>query len=275
MLSKGGRELMAGTEKKTKVVYQTKVKEYEGILKKLIAQEKEMAGGITKGDQAFDSQRLILTDRQLDLVSYYLLMNSFSAELLGVKNDSFLNEARKCCYQAIIYLEEVVSPIIDAPFSDYEDKLLSLVEVDDRKRFDLVKKLGFSIDSVKNGFGENSKWKWSFIEVEARFSVVAKNLIDLKLFISKLDPRVEGYQDRVAHMQLVKRLLQKAADGYREKYELSTRRIDDMQMAIRHLAALRRIHAVMGESELADVAKKRIDVWKTKMEMDSRGKKKS
>jgi hypothetical protein len=46
-------------------------------------------------------------------------------------------------------------------------------------------------------------------------------------------------------------------------------------MAIRHLAALRRIHAVMGESELADVAKKRIDVWKTKMEMDSRGKKKS
>ena len=50
-------------------------------------------------------------------------MNSLSLSFLGVKNEAFLNEARKCIYKALIYLEEIVSPIIDAPFSDYEQGL--------------------------------------------------------------------------------------------------------------------------------------------------------
>jgi hypothetical protein len=64
--------------------------------------------------------------------------------------------------------------------------------------------------------------------------------------------------------------LQRSADRYREKYELSTLRIDDFKLAISFLAALRRIHILVGETENADQIKKKMDVWKTKMETDER-----
>jgi len=131
-----------------------------------------------------------------------------------------------------------------------------------------VRKLGFTIDSLVEGFGENSKWKWSFVELEGRFAAVAKNLLNLKTFVSGLDPRSEGYSARLSHLSLAKELLQQAADRYREKYELSTMRIDDIKVGINFLTALRRLHFVLGESEHADVVKKKSEIWRTKMEND-------
>ena len=105
----------------------------------------------------------------------------------------------------------------------------------------------FQFSSVKDAFGENTKWKWSFVELEGRFAVVAKNLMDLKTLMAGMDPRAEFYQERLAHLKLVKRLLQQSADGYREKYELSTSRIDDFKLAINYLGSLRRFNALVGE----------------------------
>ncbi len=63
-----------------------------------------------------------------------------------------------------------------------------------------------------------------------------------------MDPRVEGYSSRMAHLSLARELLQQAADRYREKYELSTLRIDDIKAAINFLSAVRRLHIVLGET---------------------------
>ena len=46
-----------------------------------------------------------------------------------------------------------------------------------------------------------------------------------------------------------------------------------MQTAINYLSALRRIHIMLGETEEADVAKRKIEIWRTKMEADSKKKK--
>ena len=134
----------------------------------------------------------------------------------------------------------------------------------------MVRKLGFTIQSVEDEFGENSKWRWSFVELEGRFATVAKNLINMKTVLAGLDPRVEGYQARVAHLDLVKYLLQRAADRYREKYEISTLRVDDFKQGIAFLQALRRIHTLLGENQNAEVVKRKIDVWRSKMETDER-----
>jgi hypothetical protein len=64
--------------------------------------------------------------------------------------------------------------------------------------------------------------------------------------------------------------MQKSADRYREKYELSTSRIDDFKLAISYLAALRRLHIILGEPDNAEVVKKKADVWKAKMEADEK-----
>jgi hypothetical protein len=248
--------------------YADYIKDYKNAIEQLLQKEKKLKEVASTASSGANYQKLALADDNLDLVANYLLMNSLSLTFLGVKNEAFLNEARKCIYKSIIYLEEIVTPAVDVPFGDYEKGLASIETYSDEKRYNLVRKLGFSIDSIEEGYGDNSKWKWSFVEMEGRFAVLAKNFLNLKTLVSGMDPRSEGYSARLSHLNLVKELLQQAADRYREKYELSTMRIDDIKIAIHMLAALRRIFMVLGESEQAEVVKKKTDIWRAKMEND-------
>ncbi len=255
--------------------YAEKIREYKNEIEAIQYRSKELDMSIQKAEQASENdsyKRFDLAGEYLDLVSYYILMSSLSLSLLGIKNEGHLNEARKCCYNSIICLEKIVSSYLDVPFSEYEEKLASIQEFDDKKKYNLAKKLGFSIDSVVAGFGENSKWKWSFVELEGRYAIITKNMINLKTFISRLDPRVEGYSERLNHLNLCKRLLQQSSDRYREKYELSTLRLDDIKQAILFLSTLRRLHILLGETDESEVVKKKIDIWKTKMESDQKRK---
>lgn len=283
-------EKISGEAKKR---YAERVKEYKERIDEINDKNKELEGRVAKtsksqgltsgqyrGDQFTDlealeevnSIRFELADRYLNIVSYYNLMNALSLSLLGIKNESFLNDGRKSCYKSIIYMEEIVSPYIDAAFSDYKQGVDSLAEFDDGAKHRFLCKLGFAIDSVIEGFGSGSKWKWSFVELQGRYAVIAKNLLNLKTFIMQLDPRVEGYSERLAHVQLVKKLLQQSADRYREKYELSTMRLDDIKKAILFLAAMKRLYALLGEVEDSEVVKKKMEIWKTKMEDDQKKK---
>ncbi|MGA2614852.1 MAG: hypothetical protein ABSG38_15555 [Spirochaetia bacterium] len=248
--------------------YADYIKDYKNAIDTVLEKEKKVKEQIAAGVEGASFRRLALVDDNLNLVAQYLVMNSLSLSFLGVKNEAYLNEGRKCIYKALIYLEEIVSPMIDAPFSDYEQGLETIVTVSDDNRYNLVRKLGFSIDSLEEGYGENSKWKWSFVELEGRFAVVSKNLLNLKTFVAGMDPRVAGFSARMAHLGLARELLQQAADRYREKYELSTMRIDDIKVGINFLSAVRRLHIVLGESDQADVVKKKADIWRTKMEND-------
>jgi hypothetical protein len=271
--------------------YAERVKEYKERIDEITDKNKQLelriaktskSQGLTSGQyrgnqftdlealKEVNSTRFELADQYLNIVSYYNLMNALSLSLLGIKNESFLNDGRKSCYRSIIYMEEIVSPYIDAAFSDYQQGVESLEGFDDGSKYRLLCKLGFSIDSVIEGFGSGTKWKWSFVELQGRYAVIAKNLLNLKTFIMQLDPRVEGYSERLAHVQLVKKLLQQSADRYREKYELSTMRLDDIKKAILFLAAMKRLHALLGEVEEAEVVKKKMEIWKTKMEDDQR-----
>ena len=271
--------------------YAERVKEYKERIDEIADKNKQLelriaktskSQGLTSGQyrgnqftdlealKEVNSTRFELADQYLNIVSYYNLMNALSLSLLGIKNESFLNDGRKSCYRSIIYMEEIVSPYIDAAFSDYQQGVESLEGFDDGSKYRLLCKLGFSIDSVIEGFGSGTKWKWSFVELQGRYAVIAKNLLNLKTFIMQLDPRVEGYSERLAHVQLVKKLLQQSADRYREKYELSTMRLDDIKKAILFLAAMKRLHALLGEVEEAEVVKKKMEIWKTKMEDDQR-----
>ncbi|MFP4204749.1 MAG: hypothetical protein ACLFRR_01415 [Spirochaetaceae bacterium] len=261
---------MAKISGEAKKRYFDKVREYKQETETILAREKNLLGTIRGDDSSSQYKRLTLVEERLNLASYFLLLNRLSVGLLGVKNEAFLNDGRKSCYQAVIYLEEVVSNRLDAPFSDYSEFLEKIADLDDEKRYLLARKLGFTIQSVEDDFGDNSKWKWSFVELEGRYATVAKNLLNLKTLIAGLDPRVRGYQARLNHLNLAKELLQRSADRYREKYELSTLRIDDFKLAIAFLAALRRLHIVVGESDNSDKVKKKMDVWKTKMETDER-----
>ena len=259
--------------------YADRIREFKHQVEGIRKQAEKLEGTIRErtsgGEDAeelgrINHLRLELASNYLNLVSYYILMNSLSLALLGMKNEAYLNEARKACYKSIISLEEIVTPYIDVPYSEYGERLKTIQDYSDQQRYELIKKLGYSIDSVIEDFGQNSKWKWSFVELQGRYATIIKNLINMKSFVAKLDPRIEGYAERVGHMNLSKRLLQQAADRYREKYELLTLRLDDIKQAIRFLAALRRLHLLLGESEESEIVKKKIEIWKAKMETDQK-----
>lgn len=252
--------------------YFEKLKNYKVEVERLQKREANLVKIVETGQAGTEQKLLALADENLNLVSYFLLINGLSVSLLGVKNEAFLNDARKGCYKAIINLEKIVSNYVDVPFSEYEEMLEKIDSTDDAARYRLMRKLGYSIDSVVDGFGDNSKWKWSFVEIQARYATVCKNMINLKTYISGMDPRVPGYMERQAHMKLAMELLQAAADGYRQKYELSTLRLDDFKIAINYLAAIRRIHSLLGNSEESESMKKKIDIWRTKMETDLKKK---
>jgi hypothetical protein len=250
--------------------YSDKVAEYKKTIEAYLQREKTVADAASKVERGGAFMKLQLADDMLNLTSYYLHLNNLSVNLLGVKNEDSLNDARKTIYKVLIYLEEVVTPFIDVPFSDYEAKVEEIADFDSEKRFALIRKIGFTIKTLEDAYGDNSKWKWSFVEVEGRFATVCKNLFNLKTALPNLDPSSPLYEVTYNHFRLIKRLFSQSADRYREKYELSTLRMDDFKLGISYLGALRRIDQLLADREEADQLKKKIDIWNTKMETDAK-----
>ncbi len=261
---------MAKFSSEEKQAYFNKVKPYKEAIDAILLREKNLITVISKDSNGAGYKRLMLAEEMLNLASNYIVMSGVSVGMLGLRNEDALNEARKALYKSIIYLEETTCKQVDAPFSDYEDKLAEIATFDAAKRYNLIRKLGLAIRLVEDAYGDNTKWKWTFVELEARFAAVAKNIFDLKAAQTNTDPRSSVYEPTVYHLRLIKKLLTQAADRYREKYELSTNRFDDFKLAIAYLNSLRRIHLMMGERDDAESVKKKTDIWATKLETDQK-----
>jgi hypothetical protein len=248
--------------------YLEKIKDYRETIGAILKREQSLLLAIRKDSAGAAFKRLSLIDEMLNLASYHIILSNVSQSMLKVKNDDALNDGRKALYKSVIYLEEIVSDFVDAAYADYEEKLADIASVDAARRYLLIRKMGLAIQLLENAYGDNTKWKWSFVELEGRYAAVAKNIFNLKTAVINTDPRSADYEPTVYHLRLIKKLLMQAADRYREKYELSTNRIDDFKQGINFLNALRRIHILMGERDEAETVKKKLDIWSAKMEAD-------
>jgi hypothetical protein len=249
--------------------YFEKIKGYRETIASYLKREEMVLVALKKGgDEGAAFKRLALADEMINLASNYIILSGVSQSMLKLRNEEALNDGRKSLYKAVIYLEETVSALIDAPYSEYEEKLKVIATLDSKRRYLLIRRLGLAIHLLENAYGDNTKWKWAFVELEGRYAAAAKNMLDLKNAVANTDPRSPNYEPALRHLLLVKKLLMQAADRYREKYELSTNRIDDFKMGIHFLGALRRLHIVLGESGEADTVKKKQDIWASKLEVD-------
>ena len=204
----------------------------------------------------------------IDLVSIYCAMTDLSLNLLGYKNESYLDMGRKGMYKALILMEGVVSNAIDIPLNENYELLSMLEDFSDNDRLKLIRKIGYTISLLKDRYGEKSKWKWSFVEIEGRYAVVAKNFFNFRRYQQKNDPNIEGFDDRYDYLLLVKDLLTMSSNRYREKYELTNHSPEDMKKAIDFLRALKRIHILFKENNDVQSVTKRIELWSQKLEAD-------
>jgi hypothetical protein len=248
--------------------YFEKIRPYKDQIQSLLKREYTVLQIIKKDSQGAAFKRLTLVEEMISLTAYYIILSGVSQSMLKLRNEEALNDGRKSIYKAVIYLEEVVSALLDAPFSEYEEKLAEIGPVDARRRYAIIRKVGLAIQLLENAYGDNTKWRWAFVELEGRFAAVAKNIIDLKTAVANTDPRSPDYEPTVNHLRLIKKLLMQAAVRYREKYELSTNRIDDFKMSIHFLNSLRRLHNLFGEREESETLKKKADIWSSKLEVD-------
>jgi hypothetical protein len=259
---------MAKITSEDRFQYLEKTKPYKATIQSLLKHEEMVLQVIKKDSQGAALKRLALADEMIFLASNFIVLGGISQSMLKLRNEEALNDGRKSLYKAIIYLEEAVSPLVDAPYSEYEEKLAEIAPVDARRRYAIVRKMGLAIQLLENAYGDNTKWRWAFVELEGRFAAVTKNIIDLKAAVANTDPRSPDYEPTVYHLKLIKKLLLQAADRYREKYELSTNRIDDFKMGIHFLNSLKRIYALLGERNDAEIIKKKSDIWSSKLEVD-------
>ncbi len=260
---------MAKVSEESRLQFGEAIIPYKEKINGLLEKEKTMLNGTHKGDIDYENKKLMLCEDMIYLCSLYVALNSLSLKMMDVKNNDALNDARKILYKAIIYLEEIVSDTIDVPYADLIPLLEPIHNVPIIRRYTIIRKLGLAITMLKDAFGDNSKWKWSFVELEGRFATVSKNFIDMKAaYKDYFDPSCADYETTVLYIRMIQKQLNDSATAYRDKYELSTRRIDDMRNAIKYLLALRKLYIAIGDSNQAEEVKKKAVVWKDKMDAD-------
>lgn len=252
--------------------YTERIGEYKKKVDDLTKRETLVLQLLQKDPKGVEFKKIRLAEENLTMISYYLLMNELSVQLQGVKNEPFLNNARKLIYKALIYLEQVVTDSIDQPFSDYADRLERIQSFSAEQRLGVVRKLGFSIQGVVDAFGDNSKWKWSFVDLEARFATICKNMMNIKTLYQDMDPANPGYESTMGHFETTVKWLERAAQKLREKYELSTHSFSDFKLAIKYLEGLRLLYMAIGKSEEAAETKRKFEVWTQKLEGDMKAK---
>lgn len=209
----------------------------------------------------------------MDTVLLYCKMNEYSLQIMDIRNDLYLTNARKNIYQAIKMLETIVGVFVDTSLTDNADILARLTELTPKRLLHLLKKIEYSIALVEYAEGENSKWKWNFVEMYGKFAALTKNLINFKELVPKLyDPMYPYYQEVNELIALSKKAIEKGGQKYRTKYELSTRDVSDMNKGIDLLNLLVRIYIILNEQEIAQESKMTIEKWKSKLETDLRKK---
>lgn len=251
--------------------YAAKVKEYKSTTDAILAKEQSLLNVLKQpGGQGLGYVRVKLSKEMLTLTSYQVLVNTLSVALMGIKNEDSLSEARKSVVRSLKYMEDIVTAYVDVPFSDYEKNLEDISEISYDDRYAHLRKIGFAIREIEEGFGANSKYKWSFVDIWGKLAAVAKNTLDLKRAYVDLDLTSPNRLVVMSYLGFVKRLLQGTADRYREKYEVSSMKMDDFKQAITFLNALRRIHMMLGERAESEELKRKIEIWSAKLENDQK-----
>ena len=154
--------------------YEEQLRYYQEEIDQILKLEKAMAELTAKDPEGGMYKKIMLVDELIYMVTLYLAQYQIAVSFLNRKNETLLNEARKAVYKVIITLEEIVSNFIDAPFSDYAEKVQKIEHVPQKQRFYLIRKLGLAIDLVIRAYSDNTTWQWSFVEIQGRYATVDK-----------------------------------------------------------------------------------------------------
>ena len=148
---------MAKISEVTRLEFADAIKPYQSKITAILSKEKTVLNAIAGGGKEAPYKKLMLCEDMIYVASLYMAQNSISLKILEVKNNDALNDARKILYKAIIYLEELVTNIIDIPYVDLAKNYEQIADYPVAKRFYLIRKLGLNhIDFMSFDLGDCS-----------------------------------------------------------------------------------------------------------------------
>lgn len=252
---------MAKITQEQRSIYQQSIKIYKNNIEEIRKEINTLKIIALKDKENEPKLRFKMANLILNLITNYCALNEISVFLLDVKNVAFLEKGRQELYESIMNIEKIVTNFIDVPFSEYSEKLMPIKDISDLERLNFIKKIGYCIDLIKENYGENTKWKWSFVEIDARYAVISKNIFDLKRYQALDDPSEDGFKERREHLKIIQQLLSETSHGYRDKFEFSTKDVEDLKKATDLHKALLRISQIIGDDTKIEKCKKQIDFW--------------
>ncbi len=214
--------------------------------------------------------RLAIIARYLKQANLYIDMSNLSESMMNIKNNSYLDSARKLIYKIIVEAEDIFTAEIDEPLDHNREQLNAVKPFNPRQRLNLYKHIKKLIQRLINAYGQNTKWQWSFPELWSKSSVLLKNMTDFREVQSIRDPREIYYYDRQEMLELLKEDMFNASNHYRDKFELSTKSPNDIVHAIKLLEGLRRVASLTGDDELVKRCKAGIEAYRSRIETDEK-----
>ncbi|MBN2159770.1 MAG: hypothetical protein JW807_10265 [Spirochaetes bacterium] len=261
--------------KAEKAAYNDEIKDIKRELDSLKKSMNEAISKKKKFPNIAGYYNLELVSREMDAIDCFLKMNDLSVEMLGIKNNTFLENARKEFFKVLQQLEEIVGPDVDRTLRENDEYLEKINRLNPAQILSFIQRMHRILDSLKKKFGQESKWKWLFVDLQARAAVITKNITSFSDVAKIRDPRAAFFNERRELMQLCKESLTEAARQFRTKYEMAGKARDDLTRSIHFLAALRKIHVLFGEDTEATKLKNIIDAAKMTLEAEDKAKDKN
>jgi len=252
----------------TKKEFNNQITEEKKAIKEIDKDINMLKRAMTSNKKLEPFYRIGIASRNLHQLVQYIEMNARSERMMGVKNSSYLDEAKKKFSTIFTELDKVVTLRTDEPVDFNRENLDKIKPFNPRKKLNFVKHLQKALKELIHAYGENTKWRWSFPDLWSKLVIISKNLLDYREIQSIRDPREEFYYDRQEHLQLVKDMLFEVSNKFRNKFELSSKSDNDLMMAVKLLRDLRSISSVMGDDEMAKKAKSGIDAYMARLEKD-------
>ncbi|MBP7737405.1 MAG: hypothetical protein KA369_15600 [Spirochaetes bacterium] len=263
---------MGTVSKAEKAAYNDEVKDIKREVEQIKKSINEAAAKKKKHPNIANYYNLELASHEMDAIENFIKMNDLSLEMLNLRNSTFLENARKEFYKVLQYLEEIVGNQVDRSLKENDEYLATIKEINPQQILNFVKRMHRILGELIRNFGQDTKWKWSFVEWQARAAVITKNITSFSDVARLRDPRTPFFYDRRDMMLLCKDSLTEAAKQFRTKYEMAGKARDDLKSSISYLAALRKIHVLFGEDVEATKLKNIIDAAKMALEADDKAK---
>lgn len=235
--------------KEQKLQYNDKVKVYKAQsedLKKEIATVKGAGRRNAKLDPYFQVRAAILGIQRANTL---VQMSKLSLLIQSLKNDSFLNDARKELASRMTDLLKVVGDDLDGSLTDNQDRLVQVSELTPEQKLNLMQGFKQAIENVRIAMGEGAKWRWNFPDMYMNLVRLGRNLLDFKRYERTKDPMDPNYQPLQEYMRFLMDESQNCAQEFRSKYELSTKNVSELQQIDKIFAMQKQVYTFTGQKD--------------------------